>query len=241
MSFPSIVRRASVAKTAHGLRRLHEQAGLHDDWNVDLSDPLRLVPSRERCRRVAFHTKWSQLAGILKRQCEAAKGTLVVSRYGLLPAPCVRVVMLLAQKTSTTVRFVGDLDPLDLTVYLCLAFGGVEHLARETMGVAAEYAGIDDGWLANAEADLRPHWRRPARVRYPGAIKMTDFERDGIAWLFECFEGWEHVIGPRCVELLTSGWKIELEGISNPALFRTRFFRPALERHFLRVPESRAQ
>jgi hypothetical protein len=142
-------------------------------------------------------------------------------RYGWIPAlPAdVRTVVRYALPTPNSVdllraagivgadhalHFVGDLDPLDLTIFVAL-----RSLAPEAR---VELCGMNDFWLAQCEATCA--WQSGLPT-----IAMDPFEMQHLA-LLDAFAPLEGLVGPASARLLRSGHKLELEGALNPAFYR---------------------
>ena len=52
---------------------------------------------------------------------------------------------------------------------------------------------------------------------------MPAIEREHLELVVGLLPDLEALVGSRCLELLTSGYKLELEGASNPALYQRGF------------------
>jgi len=95
------------------------------------------------------------------------------------------------------VGFLGDLDPLDL-----LAFVATRTYLKSHR-ISAKYLGVDSSMLKN----VAPHWR----------IKMSSNDHRRWTLLLRSVPECAAWIGPEAVELLHSGYKLELEGAVNPS------------------------
>jgi hypothetical protein len=208
--------RAALARTCSALTRLASDG---DEWEAsDWGQPLQLLCGRTP-GRVLYVTKSTWLT-----MCEAwpivTRRWSLITRYGPVPAPYADVVRREMKRVQTSeLAVVGDLDPLDLTVLLSLACGGLGAKGpRHSIPVA--WRGPRDEWLdACDRARRRSGWRREP------TITMTAFERAHWARLRALDVAWASVIGPRSVALLDGGQKMELEGASNPGIYGAGFER----------------
>jgi hypothetical protein len=177
-----------------------------DDWHVDGDWPgLQIVLPKRRSARIVFVTKLSGLLGfdfdVFTSNQTVVRGYGVLSRayVGALARVCPRGV----------IHFVGDLDPLDLTAYLSLAS------RLHTLGRMIRYLGVDGAWVQRCRRALK-------RDKLP-TIPMSDFEKAH----FELLKGvgipWERIIGRQALDVLDSGFKLELEGATNPAFYAEGF------------------
>lgn len=103
--------------------------------------------------------------------------------------------------------FVGDLDPYALVQYI-----ETRRLVARTAGCALLYGGVDDSWLVAMDRNAN----RPSRVdvRIPLSRGKLAFLR-----LLEGSVDVGHIVGRRALSVLESGFKIELEGATNPGLY----------------------
>ena len=167
-----------------------------DDWNTDSG----LLPSRIRMTGhpspfVLYATKMAALLTLFND--ELLPDTALVVRYWPTPAWNAQVVSDLAQRHGNRVRFVGDLDPLDLLTFCSLGTG----LADD---VRLEYVGVGDRWLQCLRLERC-------------LLSMTPFER--LLWhqvrgLFD----WTATLGSDAVAMLDGGEKVETDGAMNPRI-----------------------
>lgn len=101
--------------------------------------------------------------------------------------------------------FVGDLDPMDLSVYL-------EYRRRTQL--APVFGGIDDQWLQLCE-----RWPRGDHSLRRSMIAMEPVERSHMALVRQHVPELDRLVGARAAAVLSSGYKIELEGATNPDLY----------------------
>jgi hypothetical protein len=140
-----------------------------------------------------------------------------VAKYGLPTPEYLEELRLHTTRYRIPLMFVGDLDPIDLTVFSVLR-----------QNVPAHYLGIDDRWLALVDAHR--HRRKPVENLM---MKMKDLEREHFSIARQLLPDLERLVGPRCLAFLESGAKLELEGACNPA-FHSKKFLTLLARHLHR-------
>jgi hypothetical protein len=105
--------------------------------------------------------------------------------------------------------FVGDMDPFSVVEYI-----ETRRMLLASNGPTLLYGGLDDAWLAAIERSLK-RGVRLTRVR----IRLSRRET-GLLRRIEGAIDLELLVGPRACSMLRSGYKIELEGATNPALYR---------------------
>lgn len=212
-----------VALTRPRLHRLLADIG-HisklDDWDPEQRwSALQLCPAAGRARRTLLVTKLAGLIGVALHRLPSSVALL--AHYGVPSRSlCARIAR---ECSAGRLDFVGDLDPLDLTVYAALASRLREY------GVAVRHCGVNATWLGWCKKQLRPRWNKKLPT-----ITMDTAQRKHFELLRALPLPWERIIGASALELLEHGEKLELEGATNPG-----FYRPALtrdiERHVLRI------
>ena len=95
--------------------------------------------------------------------------------------------------------------------------------------MAAVYAGVDGAWLDRCREDLAASKGLPLERT---CIAMDAVERIGLTQLGQLAVDWPQIVGPQAWSLLQSGFKLELEGASNPHLYSSSF-QNELRRHLL--------
>jgi hypothetical protein len=179
--------------------------------------PLEVYAAPKKASRCIFFTK-SYLLRLWLRTDLFPQDTDALVSYGV---PSIRVCDIAreqARSAGRPIQFVGDLDPLDLAAYAALAAGGTP-LRRRRRSVPVEYAGIDDRWLDLCER----HARRPPVATY--TIRLSTREREQLSALQRAGLDLEATVGPRCAALLRAGSKLEIEGATNPAIYRPELHR----------------
>jgi hypothetical protein len=208
--------RAGLGRTCVALNR---EAGDGDEWVAgDWGHPLQLLCGRTP-GRVLYVTKSTWLTMCKAWPIVTSRWSLI-TRYGPVPAPYAEVVRREMKRVQASeLAVVGDLDPLDLTVLLSLACGGLGAEGR-TRSMAVAWHGPRDEWLDGCDrARRRSGWRGEP------TIDMTRFERTHWARLRALDVPWSRIVGPRAVAMLDGGRKMELEGASNPGIYGAGFER----------------
>jgi hypothetical protein len=201
------------------LDRIDAIPGDHGDWDRESRwAPLQIVPAQRRARRTLFVTKPGGLIGVDPERMP--RGLTFLSRYGIATAEIVDRIA--AECPTKELDFVGDLDPLDLTVYLVLA-------ARlGPYGVRVHHLGVGGAWLERCRQNSRPPTGLPL-------ITMSAFETSVFTLLKTIPVPWEAIVGGEAIELLNGGNKLELEGATNPAFYLPAFTRE-LESNLFGLP-----
>jgi hypothetical protein len=148
----------------------------------------------------------------------------LVVRPGVAPAHYAAMVRREAIRCRCRVRFVGDLDPQDLAIYLSLAFGDYSMRPNPRSAVPIVHAGINDLWLGAAERAFKadPQW---SNLLEWATIPMTAAERRYLAVVEKLGPPLEKWVGPRCASLLHGGKKIEVEALLNAPADRSSYAR----------------
>lgn len=193
------------------LSRLRGDTGEIDDGR---ELPVHVVPAVRHCTRIIYTTKIDWLARLTKGLAEVPGDIAVVWKCGPLGAGHRAVVRAVAADLNAPIRFVGDLDPLDLVTYATM----IDR--SESWPVPVSYFGISDAWIEQCERDLAS---RPGMSLRSVSIPMEGEERAAWASIESSPLPWSDAIGQRTSALLTSGLKLELEGASNPDLYSRGF------------------
>jgi hypothetical protein len=175
--------------------------------------PLELHAAPKKASRCFFFTKNYLLRLWLRAELLPENTDALVS-YGVPSARVCDVVREHARRVGRPMQFIGDLDPLDLAAYVALGAGGAPLRRARRRSVPVEYAGIDDRWLDACERYVR---RSPV-ASY--TIRLSMRERDQLAALQRAGLDLDSTVGPKCASLLRAGYKLEIEGATNPAIFQ---------------------
>jgi hypothetical protein len=212
------------------LRKLLDDVGrvYDDDDPSDVDWPpsnrwpyTTIVPAEGRARRTVYITKVHGLLGVETQRFP--DDVTLLYRYGVTS----QVDRIARECPSKRLEFIGDLDPLDLTVYLALA----SRLSRK--GVIVEHVGVGDRWL---ERCLK---YRPGDLVF-AKIPMGRAERAHVELLQQLPIDWDGIVGKRAMTILKSGSKVELEGATNPDIYGAALTRD-LERELFHSRPRRAK
>lgn len=159
---------------------------------------------------------------------------LSIVRYGLPTPAYQKLIKEIAERARLPLWFIGDLDPFDLTTFVALRCGDPDLRRPERQVLPISFCGIDDGWLRLCEQHLLPKWSGALPI-----IRMSRIELEHRDLILQLAPWLVEEVGARCAELLRSGLKIELEGASNPRLYKKEFS-GALLKHLTKRARQRA-
>jgi hypothetical protein len=170
--------------------------------------PLEVrIPESRKPRRTLLVTK-----GVLYRswawQEILPEDSIILGRYGI-PTTTTRKEISAYFSRAPVAIFVGDLDPLDLHVYLTL---------REDTP-ALRYGGLNDACLEFLQRNLK-RGRRLERLMLP----MGPNERRHFA-ILDSMVDVAALMGPWSREVFRHGLKLELEAICNLDWFKSGYFK----------------
>lgn len=184
------------------LAELRGLAGSDDEWPVEDQDELEHLTILIASGRLApdVVTYAPKLNAMLRRTSPVldARHAMLGGHYGLASRGICDLVRAVSCG-ARAFRFVGDLDPLDLTIYCGLR----AYAAR------FEWHGVSDVWLRAAERT------NPAFTAH-ASMPMSSFEREHWSALRRAFGEVEAAVGPASVRLLDSGRKLELDAFLGP-------------------------
>lgn len=206
-------------------------AELRDEPNAPgLWPPLEVFASKVRPTRCFLFTKvW--LPRMWLRGDLFPSMTDAVVHFGIPSPRRCDLLRAHAMATGASWRFVGDLDPLDLTVFASLRVGGSPLRGRPRTAVPVVYCGIDDPWLRLCEQRLGHRELRSVLIRQDPAERrlLTKLQTAGVDV--------DKLVGPRCAAILRGGLKLEIEGATNAVLYGKGMM-SALLRRLLRPGEA---
>jgi hypothetical protein len=112
---------------------------------------------------------------------------------------------------SVPVAFVGDLDPESIIQYLA---------TRDSLRPAVRrrffFGGVDSTWLDDVESALRPEFALGRTC-----IPLSPVEKRLLRRVEDAID-MDLLVGSQAASLLRTGVKLEIEGATNPDLFRDR-------------------
>ena len=165
------------------------------EWfGADRHPPMRVIAPRDGApSEVLVVSKLDVFDRVFGEQSFSAQ-QLIVARHGVWSSG--NAFTLRALSGSAPVRFVGDLDPLDLTAWWTV---------QEACGRPVTLAGIHDAWLEAARA---------ARFDFAfGLIELSEFERRHWSLLKKHRPDIPASVGVESTRILDAGSKLELEAI----------------------------
>jgi hypothetical protein len=191
--------------------------------------PLEFYACTSRPTRTFFFTKTWLPRGWLRSDLFPAQTDAVV-HYGIPSRRQCELLRAHASVIGAPMRFVGDLDPLDLTVFASLRAGGASLRGPQAPAVPVAYTGIDDNWLRICESRLRDRELVNILIRQDATERklLGELERVGVDI--------EALVGPRCAALLRDGLKLEIEGASHAEFYGRDIMRELLPRLLRRLP-----
>jgi hypothetical protein len=132
---------------------------------------------------------------------------VALARRGLPTPSYLEEVRRYQMGVGVPISFVGELDPLDLTVYLMLLRGNVD-LRSSGRGIPVRYLGVSDDWLRLREKGANP---------ISGTLGMERLEHEHFELIRQALPDLRSLVGERCFALLEAGHKLELEGVCDPS------------------------
>ena len=156
--------------------------------------PYSFFPPSRKTDRMVYCTKPSLLAGVLdEHETPGHLDFAVIGRYGL--PSYVDVSYLRGLMGQSTICFLGDLDPVDLLVYV--------WLRRRLSPLRIAYLGVSDAVLD----DLGEAWSESL------LLPLCSSEKECISALSDLFGDLREMIGTKCDDALRGGFKLELDAI----------------------------
>ncbi len=180
-----------------------------DELDLEGEYPFDLgIGPGAQVRTVFFTTKQALPHRLFDRFGYLPRGVALVVRHGVPTAPQLSLAHDLARTWKRPIRFFGDLDPICLATYLCLACND-PALLRPRTAVPVRRLGVDDRWLRRLKG-----WVGADRVARYG-LRMDDAARG--LWELEkrLYRGWEALLGKESVRLLDSGQQYEMEAFGS--------------------------
>lgn len=152
---------------------------------------------------------------------------IALARRGLPTPSYLEEVRRYQASVGVPISFVGELDPLDLTIFLTLMRGDVD-LRSSGRQIPVRYLGLSDDWLRLLKRGANP---------ISGTLGMERLEREHFELIRQALPNLRSLVGERCFALLDAGHKLELEGMCDPTLSGRTF--PLRLRHHLNRRMSR--
>lgn len=166
--------------------------------------PLSVYCGGNRPRRLYFFTKDLLCRRWLQDEM-FPKDWIALCRHSIPSAQYLEEIAAHVARLRLPLLFVGDLDPLDLTIFMMIRDALRSSRTPDRWG--AHYGGVDDRWLA-----LGDRYRRQGKRLDAALLHMESLEREHFQWVEELIPELDELVGPRSLEILQSGRKLELEG-----------------------------
>lgn len=196
--------------------KLERQARGYESLLPSTWPPLHVYAGAGHPRFLLYCTKEALLQRWVMDEA-FPRGWIALSRYGLPTPEYLNEIRGHMNRHRLPLQFVGDLDPLDLTIFAILRHGEA-RLAGRSRRLTVHYLGIDDRWLA-----LCDQRRRRGHSLEDALIRMGEIEREHWSTARDVLPDAERLVGPRCFALLESGRKLEIEGVSNVGFYGDDF------------------
>jgi hypothetical protein len=177
--------------------------------------------SSTRPKRLLYFTKDFLLKQWLQ-QGPLPGGLAAVVRPGLCTPNYCAWLRREAAAVKLPVLFIGDCDPYDLTVFLSLQRGSDDLVKAGDTAVPVRFLGVDDRWLALCAAAFSPPEGGNPDFKLV-LNEMTPIERHHLEVLLKVAPEIERLVGPRCMQILLAGRKLELEGACSRSLYAAGF------------------
>lgn len=181
--------------------------------------PLQVYLGGGNPRRLLYFTKDLLCVRWMLRH-QFPKHWIALVRYSLPTPSYLAEIRGYSKRLDLPVLFVGELDPIDLTVYLMLLRGDVDLVSKRERGIPVRYVGVSDRWLAMRQS-------KDPSIR--GSLGMERLEREHLRLVMKAIPELKQLVGERCFSLLEAGHKLELEGACDPSVagnaFTTRLLR----------------
>ena len=198
----------------HFIRKIDRSRDDRDEWPfAAFGYPITVWPSITSTRRVLLSTKQGGILGQDIRRL-SSDDTTVMFCSGFPSSGQLLRLRFERELGARELFFIGDLDPVDLITWMILVAGEPIH------GLRTNYVGVGDAWITLCKkyvinrSKVLP-WGLPV-------IRLSSFESN-ILRMIRVQDTPRSVMGTQALALLDAGYKLELEGASNPAFYRQPF------------------
>jgi len=165
--------------------------------------PMKLWFGTRKPTRMFYFTK-PAFMDYLGRQSLFPDHWLAIERYSIPTPEAIATLHLLVKGFRMPLVFVGDLKPLDLTVFALLRRGSADFSGAKSRPLPVVYAGLDDRWLA-----ISDRFRRNGNVMPESRIGSLD--REHVDLLADLAPDLPALLGDRSWGLLRSGHDVMIE------------------------------
>ena len=179
--------------------------------------PIGIISERQKANAAVFFTK-QPLCRELVRANLWPKTWRAFIRYGMLSKESLMLIRDELNDLEVDLFFVGDLDPLDLNIFVDLTGWSVG--TTRSSGRRVYFLGINDRWMQLSRRSL-PRGFDFSRL----TIQMHHLEVQHLRHLEKAHPRLTNEVGKRAFELLRSGRKLELEAAISEALHGKGFLK----------------
>lgn len=185
-------------------RRRVERIGLAEyESLMPYPVPLKLWFGAGSPKRLFYCTK-ATFINYLWKQALFPEDWLAIERPLVPTRHSITATRAIAEAFNLPLVFLGDLIPMDLTIFALLRRGGEDFSSRGARPLPVHYAGINDEWLS-----LSDEMRLPKQVKHE--LQMRRFEREHYEILRPLVPDLAARIGPHSFGLLQSGQLVHME------------------------------
>jgi len=179
--------------------------------------PVEIVPELHKADAAVLFTK-QRLCHLLVWANLLPKSWRLFIRGGPMSKPSLMLIRDELNDLGVELFFVGDLDPLDLNIFVDLAGWSVGTSRRS--GPRVHHLGVNDPWMQLCRRSL-PRGFDLSRVTIP----LGPLEVQHLRFLESAHPGLAKVVGERAFGLLRGGRKFELEGAASEAVYGKGFLK----------------
>jgi hypothetical protein len=217
---PRLERRLTEIEGLLSIDRTEDPVFEDEDW------PLLVHGRARNAKSLLFVTKPD-----LARRVAAARSArqcLILSKFGILSQATVNAIRLFANALALPIGFVGDLDVHDVAAFVAFRRALADGPPRQRVKLV--YAGVSVEWLER-------HLGRGISLTEL-SFEEGKLERQRWELIKELWPRVRSELGASTASLLDRGYKVEVEVLYNPALFKPGHFEQ-LVRHL--VAKARPQ
>ena len=188
---------------------------MEDPVFEDETCPFTVYGRAQNARTLLFATKPSLARRISTTR--SARWCLILSKFGILSRATVHAIQLFANALALPIGFVGDLDVHDVAAFVALrrALADSPPIQRSKL----VYAGVSADWIERAERFLKPGI--PLATI---SVEERGLEKERWEILQKQWPRVRSALGGPTASWLDRGYKVEVEALWNPAIFRPGHF-----------------
>jgi hypothetical protein len=227
VSSPAAKTVRSAVRTLKALAAEDDRGECEGDLQAFTTTPVQVFSGSTSYRRIVYATKPYFMSNMLSSWKGLPPKVVFLVRPGMVLRSYFDIVaQFAAAGRGCRVVFVGDLEPLSLSVYMSLLAGGFDRTEVRKL-IDVEYLGVNDKWLDVCRHAIVPALRHPNVVgtRIPVAIcrRLTGFERRHLRALTESGVSVQDLVGGESADLLERGYSVDLGAASDPQKYGRLF------------------